>query len=330
VLVFTTFDELSEHLKGSHTCLTLGVFDGVHMGHQSLVRHTVEAALANEQTSVVVTFSEHPLSVLAPPYTPKRLINNERKIELLQDLGVDITIMLGFDQQFASTPPEKFVASCLVEKSNVKHLICGYDFTFGSRGAGNLNLLRELGQIHGFNVKSQDPILRDNRPVKSTHIRDLLYAGHVSEAATLLTRPHELPGTVGTGMKRGRAIGFPTANLKVPDHYQIPAQGVYLCAARISSEVKVIPAMVNIGVSPTFGDNPQTVEAHLLNFEGDIVGEPMALFFLERLREERKFPSPAALIEQLHADLEQARTLWATTTIQTLASRIPSPTIIIN
>jgi len=326
VLVFKTFDELSEHLKGGHSCVTLGVFDGVHLGHQSLIRHTVESALANEQLSVVITFREHPLSVLAPPYTPKRLIDNERKIELLRTLGVDVTVMLDFSQQFASTPPEDFVKSYLVEKSNISHVICGYDFTFGCRGAGNFNLLQKLGNTHGFTVKSVDPVLRDNRPVKSTHIRDLLYAGHVAEAATLLTRPHELPGTVGTGMKRGRTIGFPTANLQVPVNYQVPAQGVYLCAARLSSEVKFVAAMVNVGVSPTFGDNPQTVEAHLLNFEGDIVGESLALYFLERLREERKFPNPSALVDQLHTDREQARSLWDTTTIQSLASRIPGPT----
>ena len=131
-------------------------------------------------------------------------------------------------------------------------------------------------------------------------------------------------------MKRGRTIGFPTANLQLPPHYQVPAQGVYLCGARVGADAKVIPAMVNIGVSPTFGDNPQTVEAHLLNFEGDILGEPLALYFLERLRDERKFPSPAALIEQLQNDREQARTLWDTTTIQTLASRISGPTVFAN
>jgi riboflavin kinase/FMN adenylyltransferase len=301
------------------------VFDGVHLGHQALVAKAVDVAREYGLVPVALTFRNHPLSVLAPPYTPRRLVTPARKAALLQSLGIEIVVMVDFSREFAAMDPETFIQQCLVSKANAAKLVCGYDFSFGCQGAGNLTLLRELGGQFHFDVFDVEAVSRENHPVKSTHIRDLLSAGHVAQAVGLLTRPHEVPGVVGSGMQRGRKIGFPTANLQVLDNYQVPAGGVYLCGARVGINEYVRPAMVNIGTSPTFGENAVTVEAHILDFSGDINNEPLSLFFMERLRDERKFPGIDALVEQLQKDREQTAGLWSSDVIKQMISTVPGP-----
>ncbi len=324
VTIVSTFDELRYALGDRHSCLTIGVFDGVHLGHQALVERTVAAARKQAQVSVVVTFKNHPLAVLAPPYTPRRLVTNARKADLLRNMGVEIVVLLEFTRELASTPPEDFVNDYLVSRGRLHSLICGYDFSFGCQGAGTIELLKTEGSNQGFTVECVSAVSHENRIVKSTHVRDLLFAGHVSEATQLLSRPHEVPGIVGSGMKRGRTIGFPTANLTCPENYQLPAQGVYLCGARIGTNSEILPAMVNIGTSPTFGENQLTVEAHLLDFSGDLHGSPLTLYFIERLRDERKFPGIDALVEQLTKDREQSGSLWKTDAIQKIIQLVPT------
>lgn len=324
----TSFDELASLLQGHHCCLTIGVFDGVHLGHQALLHATVAEALSQDLPAVAVTFANHPLSVLAPPYTPKRLVSGARKAQLLHAAGADYVVMLDFDTQLASVLPEAFVQDLLIGKAHIRSLICGYDFTFGCRGAGNAGLLQSLATELGFTLHLVDAVNHDGRPVKSTHIRDLLSDGQVSQAASLLSRPHELPGNVVHGAKRGRTIGFPTANLAVDSGFQLPAQGVYLCAARIADESKLLPAMVNVGTNPTFqSEQKLSIEAHLLDFEGDIHGEALSLYFLERLRNEQKFPSVDALVDQLQRDRQQSLQLWDTTPISEALQAIPPPLI---
>jgi riboflavin kinase/FMN adenylyltransferase len=325
VHVASTFDELSQVLGSHHSSVTIGVFDGVHLGHQALINQTVESARKTVGKSVVISFRNHPLSVLAPPYTPRRLVSNSRKADLLESLGIDIILLMDFTPEFAATSPQDFVTKFLVEKAAVRTLICGYDFSFGCKGEGNIDLLRTMGDETGFEIETVPAVAHNNRPVKSTHVRDLLSEGHVSDAAVLLTRPHEVPGVVIAGMQRGRTIGFPTANLAPITNFQVPAQGVYLCGARIAAEDKILPAMINIGTSPTFGENPQTIEAHILDFEGDLHGESLSLYFIERLRDERRFPSIEFLVEQLNKDRDQAFQLWDSTATQEQVSHIPGP-----
>lgn len=320
-----TFEQLGEKLNGRSSCITIGVFDGVHLGHQALVSRAVEIARSNSLVPVAMTFSNHPLSVLAPPYTPRRLVTPARKAALLHDLGIEIVLMQEFTREFSSTPPELFVKECLASSSKARTVVCGYDFSFGCQGSGNIAILEKMGLEYGFDVVSVEAVAHDNQTVKSTHVRDLLFAGHVSQATTLLTRPHEVPGTVGSGHKRGRTIGFPTANLDVVENYQVPARGVYLCGVRAGSNPSILPAMVNIGTSPTFGEGTVSVEAHILNFSSDIHGKPLSLYFVERLRDERKFPGVPALVEQLQKDRDQTASLWASEPIQQVIKKIPRP-----
>lgn len=321
--ILQSFDELSRELDGRKTCLTIGAFDGVHLGHQLLVQETIAQATALGVASVVITFKNHPLSVLAPPYTPRSLTTFERKCQLIAALGVDYILALEFTEEFAAVDAEDFLQNCLVKQSNVAGIVCGYDFTFGRQGKGNVELLREWQARLGYVVHELQPVSTENRLVKSTQIRDLLYAGHVADAAVLLSRPHEVPGTVQHGAKRGRTIGVPTANLQPPARYLVPKRGVYLCAGRVENDERLYAAMVNIGTSPTFGENEQTVEAHLLGFDREIYGHGVALYFLERLRDERPFPNVEALVSQLTSDRQQSETLWESAAIQQAVAKVP-------
>lgn len=323
----STFDELAQELRGRKSSLTIGVFDGVHLGHQALITQTVESARQRGYVAVAVSFCNHPLSILAPPYNPLRLITPARKADLFGHMGIDVTVMIQFTKDFSQVRSDRFISDFLVKEAAVRDLVCGYDFTFGSQGAGNVEMLKAAGLQAGFTVCSVGAVSYENQAVKSTHIRDLLSSGSVEKAALLLTRPHELPGIVGTGMQRGRTIGYPTANLQSADHFQTPGGGVYLCGARIGMDQQLLPAMVNIGRNPTFGENEVSVEAHILNFDGDIRGQALSLFFLERLRSEQKFSGVDALIQQLNSDRDQTEGLWGSGAIREMAAKIPAPVV---
>ncbi len=297
----TSLHDLSVHLAGRPAAITIGVFDGIHLGHQALIRRTVEAAAAGGLVSVVITFPEHPLALLAPPFQPSRLINGARRAGLLQCMSVDVLGEIPFDVQFAATDAEAFVTG-LVQNHNMRHLVCGYDFTFGKGGRGNVELLRRLGSENDFQLEVVDPVRHQEINIKSTHIRDVLFNGNVEDAARLLGRPFELTGQVVTGRQQGRSLGFPTANLRVASNYLVPATGVYACAAQANSAGATVPAMVNIGLSPTFGENALTVEAHLIDWSGELVGEVLTVHLLQRLRNEQKFDSVDSLVVQLKSD----------------------------
>lgn len=298
----TNFHELSKYLAGRRTAITIGVFDGLHLGHHALIRRTIESAQKHDLVSVVITFPEHPLALLAPPFQPCRLMSRTRRAQLLDCMGTDVLVEVPFDTQFAATEAETFVTKHLVEDFGVGHLICGYDFTFGKGGRGNIELLESLASEHGFTLHVIDPVRDQDINVKSTHIRDLLFGGKVEDAARLLGRPFEMMGTVVTGRRQGRTIGFPTANLAVESNYLVPGIGVYAAAASVPDGKSGLPAMVNIGNSPTFGDNALTVEVHLIDWSGDLEGKTLTIHLLRRVRNEVKFPSVDALVEQLRRD----------------------------
>jgi riboflavin kinase/FMN adenylyltransferase len=282
--------------------VTVGVFDGLHRGHQALISRVIEHAQRSNALAGVITFSDHPLTVLAPPFAPKKLLYPDRKRQLLSRCGLDFVVCVKFSREFAQLSPEEFVKEILVDRAHISAIVCGEDFCFGANGSGTVQTLRELGARFGFAVDVVEPVLYRNMFVRSTMIRDLLYTGDVATAAELLTRPHELRGLVVRGYGRGRQLGFPTANLSVNPAYAIPARGVYLCAAYLPMQDKLQPALVNIGFNPTFGSDHLSIEAHIVDFEGDIVGSDVYLFFLRRLRDEMKFPGPDALVRQLEND----------------------------
>lgn len=300
------------------SAVTIGVFDGLHLGHQALISKTVELARANELAAVVVTFRDHPLTLLAPPYAPPRLLDRARKLELLEQAGLDYAVELEFTAQLAATPPDQFVHDNLVGCARAKFIICGYDFSFGKAGAGNIALLEELAPRTGYTLSALGAVDAHNIRVKSTMIRDLVLSGDMERAAELLTRPFELVGTVESGAGRGKGLGFPTANLAIDPTHVLPGRGVYICSALIEKPASAVMevrqtgaskrhgAIVNVGTAPTFGGTRTSIEAHLLNFSEDIRGAVVRLFFYRRLRDERKFAGVDELVRQLTADRQTA------------------------
>lgn len=283
--------------------LTSGVFDGLHQAHRLLVRKVVEKArsTADGGTAMVFTFANHPLSVLAPPYAPKTLLTQARKEAILEEMGVDVLVMPPFTVELASTDPRTFVEEILVRRLAIDHLIVGYDFRFGKDGQGDTEFLRRMATEHGFGLEVVSAVFHEEHPVSSTYIRDLIDLGRVRLASEILGRPYELEGPVVHGHGRGAQLGFPTANVDFDTSFAIPAAGVYAVYAVLNGQA--LRGMMNIGWSPTFAGSLYRAEVFLFDFEKrDLYGETLRIFFMERIREERKFENVHALLERLRVD----------------------------
>ncbi len=288
--------------------VTVGVFDGVHRGHQHLLRRLVAHAAETGAIPVVLTFHPLPRLVLSGYEPGQYLTLPGDRAHLLGELGVELVITHPFDDTVRHIRAADFVDR-LVEYLNMRALWVGEDFAMGYKREGNVAFLREQARQKGFDLRVVDLMDAGNERVSSTRIRTAVAAGDVLEAARLLGRPHFVFGEVVEGEKRGRAIGIPTANLAVPPDLAVPARGVYAAWAVIGSETH--PSAVNIGIRPTFdGTSALTVEAHLLDFSGDLYGQQLYLHFLARLREEKKFDSVDALVAQIREDIGQARELF--------------------
>lgn len=295
--------------------LTIGNFDGVHVGHRAIMDTVIERAKLAGGESVVLTFDPHPRKVLQPDRAPRLLATTEQKLELLAEIGVDVVIIEPFDKQFAGMPPEDFVREIVHRRIDPVEVFVGYDFHFGRDREGSMKLLSETGPQLGFAVTIIPEVKVGERDVNSTRIRDLLAEGEVEEAARLLGRPFAIRSEVRRGDQRGRTLGFPTANL-LPENEVLPAPGVYAGYVRILAEdgpsnpggEAMQRAVVNVGKRPTFHTQGQLLaEAHLLDFEGDLYGRLLELSFCHRLRAEQKFPSVDLLREQIAADVVEAR-----------------------
>lgn len=282
------------------SAVTVGVYDGVHLGHQSVLG----ALQATGLPVAVVTFRRHPLSVIAPERAPKLLMSVERRLELLGDVGVAAVAVIDFDDDFRLLPAEEFVEKVLVTTMRARRVAVGAGFRFGHKQLGDVALLESLAPRYGFTVDDV-AIYEEGIPVRSTVIRALLAEGDVAAAGRLLGRPHRLVGLVVPGDQRGRVIGFPTANLDVHDELVIPGSGVY--AALLVIDGTVNKAVVNVGNRPTFGGSNATTEAHVLDFTGDLYGRSVAVDFIARLRSEHKFDGVAELVEAINADIVNAR-----------------------
>lgn len=293
--------------KGS--CVTIGNFDGVHVGHRRLIERTRKKAAQRGMSSVVVTFCPHPLRVLVGPHTPPLITDYEKKLDLLELLGVDLTLMLRFTKQFAAKEPDDFVRTVLVEGLNTRELVVGYDFSLGKGRRGNAEMLARLGEQYGFGVEQLEPVIVNDAVVSSTRIRDLIRAGDVWDVRPLLERSYVVRGKVVPGKNRGgKLLGFPTANLQVVDEL-LPKPGVYAVWVEVDGEVH--PAVTNIGTNPTFGDTGMTVEVHILDFDRDIYGWEVKVAFVQRLRDECRFPGLDALIAQIRHDVALSRQILA-------------------
>jgi riboflavin kinase/FMN adenylyltransferase len=294
---------------GPGTAVTIGAYDGVHLGHRALLRDLCDRAEVAGLSSVVVTFDRHPAYVVRPESAPKQLTGLEQKLELLADCGVDRTVVVPFDEERANETAEDFVKEVLVDQLSARLVVVGEDFHFGHGRKGNVGLLRELGARWGFEVIGVGLTDDGAEPVSSTRIRALLAAGDVEEAARLLGRLHEVRGPVVRGDGRGGPeLGFPTANLEIPDDIALPADGVYAGHFR-RADGSMHHAAINVGRRPTFYEPdaaPVLVEAHLLHFDGDLYGEPSRVCFAHRLRDELRFDSVEGLIAQMHQDVGQA------------------------
>ncbi|WP_029897057.1 bifunctional riboflavin kinase/FAD synthetase [Desulfohalovibrio reitneri] len=305
-------------LEGSLTesCVTLGNFDGVHKGHQKLISSVTQHAVCHHQLSVVVTFEPHPMKVLAGRKAPPFITLLDQKLELIAALGVEVCLVMPFTRELAALPPEEFVRSHLVEGLRMKALYIGYDYAFGRNRAGDYSALKALGERYGYSVTQLGPVMVGDAVVSSTRIRDLVQAGRLWDARELLGRFYQVAGKVVSGVGRGAAqLGFPTANLELVDEL-VPRVGVYACWAELldkpREEREPVPAVVNVGHNPTFGEGADlSVEAHLLDFAENIYGQNIRLHFVQRIRDEQRFSGPEELVARITEDVRLGRRILA-------------------
>lgn len=290
------------------TAIAIGVFDGVHRGHQRVMEDLTAMARSRSLVPAALTFDPHPLEFLAPDRAPDLLTTVEQRAALLAESGVEILGVLPF-LEIRDLDPRAFVTEILCLRLKVRAIAIGANFRFGRDRGGDPALLSELGEANGFTVDVVEMVVHagPDGVISSTRIRELLAAGEVRSAALLLGRPFALTGPVIHGDARGRTIGFPTANLHIPERMAVPANGVYACW--VERRGARHPAVVNIGVRPTFGVSARTIEAHLLNFDDDLYGESIGLHFVERIREERRFAGIEQLVAQIGSDRDRAAEL---------------------
>jgi riboflavin kinase/FMN adenylyltransferase len=297
--------------------VTIGAYDGVHLGHQAVLRLVRELADARGFEAALVTFDRHPAEVVRPESAPRLLTTLEQRLELLDATGdLDLCWVLTFDEARSKEAAEDFVREVLVDGIGARLVVVGADFHFGHRRGGNVPLLERMGAELGFEVLGLGLVAVEGEasgaPYSSTRIRELLAKGDVAEAARLLGRPHEVRGVVERGDQRGAEhLGFPTANLTVPERICLPADGVYAGTFVVEDEVER-PAAISVGTRPTFyEDGDVLVEAYVLDFDGDLYGQRVKVRFREWVRGQERFDSTEALVEQMHADVEATRRILA-------------------
>jgi len=284
--------------------VALGTFDGIHLGHQAILGEAVARGKAAGAAVVACTFDRHPMEVLQPERAPLPIATLAERLDLIADAGVDLTLVLAFTPELAAMEPEAFVSDVLVGRLRAREVVVGYNHTFGRGARGDAHLLTTLGGPIGLVTHVVAPLLVDGVAVSSSEIRTALKSGDVVQAARYLGRPYSMAGSIGRGAGRGRTLGFPTANLEAERPLLVPT-GVYACRAELDGQLH--PAVVNVGVRPTFGEQKLAIEAYLMDFAGDLYGRRMSLHFIARLRGEQKFPSVEELRTQIGRDVVAAR-----------------------
>ncbi len=287
--------------------VTIGVFDGVHRGHQAIIGRAVARARDSAQPCVVVTFDPHPSEVVRPGSHPAVLTTARHKAELLDAVGVDVVCVLPFTVEFSRLSPAEFVHAVLVETLHASAVVVGENFRFGHRAAGDVGTLRELGRRFGFAVEAVALLGDDETTVSSTYVRACVDAGDVDAAAEALGRPHRVEGVVVRGDGRGRELGYPTANLETTPHAAVPADGIY--AGWLVRGGQRLPAAISVGTNPTFEGRERRVEAYVLDADLDLYGEHVALDVAARVRDTVRFDSVEALVAQMADDVKQVREL---------------------
>jgi riboflavin kinase/FMN adenylyltransferase len=286
--------------------ITIGNFDGVHLGHQTLFQMVKERARAVGGQSVVITFDPHPIKLMRPDKQLPLLTTTDQKIKLLTDLDLDVIIVHPFSPEFGAMPAREFVQHYLVQRLGAREVVIGHDYRFGRNREGNIALLQTLGAEFGFPVHVVDAIQVKDKVVSSTLIRNLIKEGQVLASQNFLGRPYEVTGEVIRGQGRGaRLLGFPTANLAVDNGLMVPAVGIYAVRAELRGQI--YPGVANIGTCPTFGNQELSLEVYLMDFDQDIYGERLAVQFIQRLRDEQRFDDVPALVTQIKRDVAAAR-----------------------
>jgi riboflavin kinase/FMN adenylyltransferase len=304
--IIRNMSELKEPLQNA--VVTIGNFDGVHLGHREIFRRVVRRSLEVGGPAVVYTFEPHPLKVLAPDRAPQLINTDQEKEVLIEASCIDVLICAPFDQTMANLPAHRFVREVLVDKVGMRHLVVGYDYLFGKGREGNTQLLQRMGEYLGFAVEVLEPISEAGQVYSSTRIRQLIQAGQVHRVAELLGRNFTLLGRVVHGFKRGQKLGFPTANLQTEKEL-LPSPGVY--AVKVKRGAEVVDGVLNIGHNPTFAAAGLCIEVHLLDFEGQLYGEELRVYFVERLRDERRFSDVNQLVQAIGEDIRNARRILA-------------------
>lgn len=288
----------------SGSVVAIGNFDGVHNGHRQILKRVIQMACRHGLKSVLLTFEPHPVKVLSPQVAPKLINTPEQKTELVKEMGLDAVVMQKFDSRLAKKKPEDFFRGYLKRDLNVKHVFVGHDFTFGERRSGTTETLEILGRQQGVVIHVVAAQMKEGTLISSSLIRKLLEEGRVELAAGFLDRDFFVDGTVVTGHRRGAELGLHTANLSTRNEI-LPADGVY--ATFVSCKHRLYQGATNIGFNPTFSNTERSVETHIFDFDGDIHGQDLRLYFVRRLRDEIRFVSPEALMIQIKKDIEACR-----------------------
>lgn len=298
-------ESLPDH-KGP-AVVTVGFFDGVHLGHQAVFRRASERASERGLTSVAVTFDRHPREILSPGSEPRLLTTTDRKASLIERTGMDELVVLPFTEEFSRWSAQEFIDRVLVAGLSAEHVVIGANFTFGHKARGNIGTLEQAGQGAGFSAEAVDLVELGGRRVSSSSVRGSLSEGELGWPEQALGRRFIVDGEVIGGAGRGTGLGYPTANLRTWPRLLLPGNGIYAGRAQLGADWYV--AAISVGTNPTFGVEPLHVEAYLLDFEGDLRGKHLGVEFWARLRDEAKYDTPEALVAQIAADVEQTRAL---------------------
>ncbi len=293
--------------KITKSVITIGTFDGLHIGHQQVLNKVVEVAKEKNLTSVVVTFNPHPRAVVAKDYNMQLLATLDEKKYLIEKFQIENLFVINFTLDFAKISSDEFVKNYLIDKLDVQHVVIGYDHKFGKNRDGDKSTLKEFGEKYGFDVTCMDEFQINRETISSTVIRNLLLTGDIDKANDLLNRRYSFTGEIVEGAKRGRTIGFPTANIKVDDPQKlIPANGVYVVSVYIDD--RKLFGIMNIGIRPTFeNNNNKVIEVNILDFNEDVYGKDIKVDLIKRIRSEKKFSSKEELINQINSDKEFAQ-----------------------
>ena len=294
----------SEFTSEKGVSLTVGNFDGVHLGHRELLRRTVARGREAGTIAVALMFNPHPVRFFSPGARFYEITGEEEKTDLIAQTGIDVLVIESFDGTIGGMRPDEFARQILAQRLRARWVTVGYDFTFGRNRSGSPAMLAEVGQELGFEVDVVPPLLRGGLIVSSTRIRGLLLAGRVREAEELLCRPYRMSGPVVTGAGRGKDMGFPTANIRFSQEL-VPLPGVYVVEAEVGGIL--YRSVASVGFNPTFGENSLGLEVHVMDFHRDIYGENIAVYFRDRIRDERKFKSVQELVRQIEKDVQYAR-----------------------